>query len=160
MNPEPVGLSTLGQLLPSLALIVAALLGLRWWAQRGRSPSASPVRVLARTGLTRGAVVAVVAVGRRRLLVGASEHGVSLLTELDPDDAVGDDTPDARNTRNTPNDTVTDVTMPSLPSWTRHPVSTDGRPWMGLVRRLQHMTVRTAPSRSHPQRPFRASFLP
>lgn len=79
------GIDVLARTLPSLGLIVGALLILRAWAQRGQRGTDAGIRVVTRTGLAKGAVVAVVAVGQRRLLVGASEHGVSLLTELEPE---------------------------------------------------------------------------
>ncbi|QBI21248.1 hypothetical protein ER308_17840 [Egibacter rhizosphaerae] len=76
------------RLLPSLALIVGALLLLRRWARRGAVQAGAGIKVLARTGLTRGASVAVVELGSRRFLVGASEHGVSLLAELEGQETV------------------------------------------------------------------------
>lgn len=44
---------------------------------------ASGLRVASRTALTRNGVVAVVETDGRRFLVGATDHGISLLTELD-----------------------------------------------------------------------------
>lgn len=76
-------LDVAGRLLPSMALIVGLLLLLRRWAQRGAQQAGAGIKVLARAGITRGASVAVVALGDRRFLVGASEHGISLLAELD-----------------------------------------------------------------------------
>ena len=77
------GVDALLRMLPTLAVIVGALLLLRHWAQKGRGSSSTPMRVVSRTGIGKGSVVAVVEVGGRRLLVGAAEQGVSLLTELD-----------------------------------------------------------------------------
>ena len=45
---------------------------------------AVPMEVIARHGLSRGSSVAVVRVGERALVVGVTEHQVSLLTEIDP----------------------------------------------------------------------------
>ncbi|HSK97479.1 MAG TPA: flagellar biosynthetic protein FliO [Euzebyales bacterium] len=75
--------SLLTRLVPPLLLVVGALLALRRW---GRPPAVQGevLRVIARTGLTRSAVVAVVAVGRRRFLLGASDSGVRMLRELEP----------------------------------------------------------------------------
>jgi len=49
-----------------------------------------PVEVAYRRALTKGAWVTVVDVGDRRFLVGATEHSVSLLTELRTDQTPGD----------------------------------------------------------------------
>ena len=48
---------------------------------RRRTPA---VEVIARHGLTRGASVTVVRLGKRALVLGVTEHQVSLLTEIDP----------------------------------------------------------------------------
>lgn len=75
-----------------LGLVV--ILGRRFGA---RGASAGPdLAVLGRQALSRGAGVAVVAVGERRLLVGFGDQGVRLLTELDAlPDALPDGLPDA-----------------------------------------------------------------
>ena len=44
----------------------------------------APVEVIARHGLSRGASVTVVRLGGRALVLGVTEHQVSLLTEIDP----------------------------------------------------------------------------
>ena len=44
----------------------------------------APVEVITRHGLSRGASVAVVRLGGRALVLGVTEHQVSLLTEIDP----------------------------------------------------------------------------
>lgn len=44
------------------------------------------MRVVARVPVARGAAVALVEVGRRHYLVGAAEHGVTLIDRLDEDD--------------------------------------------------------------------------
>ena len=43
-----------------------------------------PVQVIARHGLSRGASLTVVRLGGRALVLGVTEHQVSLLTEIDP----------------------------------------------------------------------------
>lgn len=64
-------------------LLLAAVLTAPWWIKRVRPGAVeTPVRVVGRTAISRNAVVAVVHVGDRRLLVGAAEHGVSILTDL------------------------------------------------------------------------------
>lgn len=68
---------------------LAVVLGLLWFVARTSSrrfggPARSVVRVVARQSLARAASLAVVEVGERVLVVGVSENGVNLLTELDP----------------------------------------------------------------------------
>ena len=50
----------------------------------GKVRRKAPVEVIARHGLSRGASVTVVRLGGRALVLGVTEHQVSLLTELDP----------------------------------------------------------------------------
>jgi flagellar protein FliO/FliZ len=52
----------------------------------------APVEVIARHGLSRGASITVVRLGGRALVLGVTEHQVSLLTEMDPAEL---DAPDA-----------------------------------------------------------------
>ena len=80
---------------------LAVVLGLLWFVARTSSRrlggrGRSMVRVVARQPLARAASLAVVEVGDRVLVVGISENGVSLLTEMDPDELpVEDATADA-----------------------------------------------------------------
>jgi Flagellar biosynthesis protein, FliO len=172
------------RLLVSLVLVVGGLLVLRWWSQRGRgrmlgrtaSTGRVPIKVIGRAGLARGASVAVIEVGTQRFLVGASEHSVSLLSELaagDPSElgagafAPGPVTASGGRSVAIDDDpsvpvvsTVIDGGAPQRlePSPSPGPGSSitalmdapDG-PRMGLVARLQQMTLR-APDR----RPSRA----
>lgn len=66
-----------------LMLLLARLVGKRYGARAG-----APVQVVHRQQLSRSASVAVLTVGSRVLVVGTTDHQVSLLTELDPDDLV------------------------------------------------------------------------
>lgn len=137
-------LDVIGRLLPALAVIVGALLLVKRWARRQGGPE-SGVRVLGRSGIARGAMVAVVAVGDRRFLVGAGEHGVSLLGELSPHD-LGGTIADGRTAGlDLSSAAATD------PAANSRRLAATG-PWMGLVDRLRAMTVRT-----HLDRPIRAS---
>jgi flagellar biogenesis protein FliO len=127
------------RLLLSFGAVVGALLLLRRWSQRGNGTSRSGMRVVARVGVARGASVAVVAVGRRHLVVGASEHGVRLLRELDDEDVAELDSnerpAEARGDRGS-------IEMGAGTSLAR-----DGsarRPRIGLIGRLQQMTLRSA----------------
>ncbi len=70
---------------------LAVVLGLLWFVARTSSRrlggrGRSMVRVVARQPLARAASLAVVEVGDRVLVVGVSENGVSLLTEMDPEE--------------------------------------------------------------------------
>ncbi len=64
-----------------LMLLLARLVGKRYGGRAG-----APVQVLHRQPLSRGSSVALVAVGSRVLVLGATDQQVTLLTELDPDD--------------------------------------------------------------------------
>jgi len=52
--------------------------------KRGLRRSRPALEVIARHGLSRGSSVAVVRLGGRALVLGVTEHNVSLLTEVDP----------------------------------------------------------------------------
>jgi flagellar biogenesis protein FliO len=67
-----------------LLVLLGALVALPLVLRRFKAAAPDAVRVVGRTALHKSAVVAVVAVGDRRLLVGAGERGVALLAELDP----------------------------------------------------------------------------
>ena len=144
------------------ALIVAPLL---LWRARAASPDG--VRVVGRTALHKGAVVAVVAVGERRLLLGAGERGVQLLTELEPADhaavpgadgdlihLAGRTDADRYITSTDPDSSAALETLRTAPEssafavdgWSGAPAG----PGNGLVDRLRAMTVRTAPVTPRP----------
>ncbi len=75
---------SLGQMIPALVIFVGGPL-LIWWLKRGRPTAGGGLRVSARTALTRNSVIAVVELDDRRLLIGATDHGVTLLSELGMD---------------------------------------------------------------------------
>lgn len=86
-------------MLPALVIFVGAPLVI-WWLRRSRDATPGSLRVVTRTALTRNGVVAVLETDGRRFLVGATDHGVSLLSELEahgkPDDPpTGVDTDDS-----------------------------------------------------------------
>lgn len=64
-----------------LMLLLAKIVGKRYGARAG-----APVQVLHRQQLSRSASVAVISVGSRVLVVGTTDHQVSLLTEIDPEE--------------------------------------------------------------------------
>ncbi|WP_372594064.1 flagellar biosynthetic protein FliO [Actinotalea sp.] len=74
-----------------VALALACVFGLLWWAGRrmagtpaGRRARATSLDVVARQSVGQKASVALIEVEGRRLLLGVSEHGVTLLTEVEP----------------------------------------------------------------------------
>ncbi len=151
-------------------LLLAAIAAVPLLLRRKRASGPDGLRVVARTALSKQSVLAVVAVGPRRLLVGAGDQGVQLLADLPPDDDVDDEvlhldgrsSSDATTftgyTTTLPTDVLTTsldrkdaaeptpapVLDPAL-SATVDPVP-DGAsagPGNGLVDRLRAMTVRT-----------------
>jgi len=154
---------------PGIVLLVVAGLAVALvLLRRQRAAAPDGIRVLGRTALHKGAVVAVIAVGDQRLLIGAGEKGVHLLTELttttpdDVDDDASDppvdtsttttfldDRTDAIDIRTTSDGTDVDAALTALAS-PRRPSTTAG-PGIGLVDRLREMTVRT-PHQGRPSR--------
>lgn len=147
-----------------LLLLLAALIAVPLLLRRLKAASPEGVRVVGRTALSKGAVVAVVAVGDRRLLVGAGERGVQLIAELDAE-PVEPVVPSASTPRTSPATAVDlDVLLPMLDrtdaaaAGTSSTIpddasealaeldlqgSTSEGPGNGLVDRLRAMTVRT-----------------
>lgn len=73
------------RLVASLAIVVGLLLLMaRFGARKFRGQSGALVHVVHRQPLSRTSSVAVVTVGSRVLVLGTTEHQVSILTELDP----------------------------------------------------------------------------
>jgi flagellar biogenesis protein FliO len=139
-----------------LAVLAAAPLVLR----RMKAAAPDGLRVLGRTALHKGAVVAVVAVGDRRFVLGAGERGVQLLSELP---AAKPPAPELARTERAdrvavPSTDRTDaVVEPSMPTGSDEealeallgPPGSAGAtagPGIGLVDRLRAMTVRTTPT--------------
>lgn len=133
MTPETT--SALARLIPSLLVLLAALFAVRWWARRQGGVVAREVRVLSRTGLSRGASLVAVQVGAQRLLLGVTDHAVNLVAEL-PADAAELDVTDVQHSSAA-------MDAADLSSALR---GTQG-PRMGLIDRLREKTVRSAPPR-------------
>jgi flagellar biogenesis protein FliO len=53
-----------------------------WWLRRSRFSIPTGLRVASKTALTRNGVVAVIETDGRRFLIGATDNGINLLTEL------------------------------------------------------------------------------
>jgi len=75
------------RLVASLAVVVGLLLVLaRVAGRRFAGRAGAPIQVLHRQSLSRSSSVAMISVGSRVLLVGTTDHQVSLLAEVDPDE--------------------------------------------------------------------------
>jgi flagellar biogenesis protein FliO len=151
-------------------LLLGALVATPLVLRRLRAAAPDGLRVLGRTALHKGAVVAVVAVGERRFVLGAGEKGVQLLTELAPvadEDVLGHATvttsasTSAATTSSTHSlispgrtDAVTTPDVPAGPAEDAlaallgppGSAGTTAGPGIGLVDRLRSMTVRTTPT--------------
>ena len=146
------------RLLASAAVLGGVGLVVRRWSRRTSHAAGAGIRVVSRTGVTRGAMVAVVDLEDRRFLVGASEQGVSLLAELDTPttqrvSAPATDRDELAATERAA-DLPSDLTMRDL----AHGSSEDNdRPRTGLADRLRRMTVRSYVDRpvvgNHARRP-------
>jgi flagellar protein FliO/FliZ len=88
----------------------------------------APVEVIARHGLSRGASVTVIRLGGRALVLGVTEHQVSLLTEIDPAELDAPDEP-------------VDAGSPS--AGTAGPgIGSGSLPWKVALEQLRERTVR------------------
>ncbi|MFA9430914.1 flagellar biosynthetic protein FliO [Egicoccus sp. AB-alg2] len=151
-------------------LLLGALAATPLLLRRLKSSQPGGVRVLGRTALHRNAVVAVVEVGDRRLLVGAGEKGIELLTELEQDpeaaaaavpSAVEPDVLDLTTTERTdaaPHDVRSTPATEEALDALLGPVGSaanEAGPGIGLVDRLRAMTVRVSPPPRGAGRPLR-----
>lgn len=154
-----------------LVLVLGCVIAVPTLLRHRRAQAPDGLRVLGRTALSKQAVIAVVAVGERRLLVGAGERGVSLLADLDagagsgsepsgadsaaataPETTMGLDRTDAGGPlSNLDRTTSTEVLAASAGAG----AVDDHGPGNGLVDRLRARTVRTPTS----GRPFHGSLL-
>jgi flagellar protein FliO/FliZ len=101
--------------------------GVTGTAMSGRRGSrrTPPVQVVARHGLSRGASVTVVRLGGRALVLGVTEHQVSLLTEIDPAEL------------DTPNDETVAAAGSAGPG-----IGPGSLPWKVALEQLRERTVR------------------
>ena len=100
--------------------------GLTGTASVGRRGGRRPVEVMARHGLSRGASVAVIRLGARGLVLGVTDHQVTLLTEIDP--AELDAPPDEQDSG---------VAGPPAPG-----IGAGSLPWKVALEQLRERTVR------------------
>ena len=123
------GSSMLLEALPAFVLVLGTPIAVWWWLSKGRRLTPGRLRVTDKAALGRNTWLAVVEIDDRRMLIGAGEHGVDLLSELEPQDEateiVGNPEPTASRTLRLPN-------------------GFENGPGMGLLRRLQLMTLRSS----------------
>ncbi len=79
------------RLVASLAIVVGLLLvTVRIGARKFRPRAGAPLRILHRQALSRSSSVAVIEVGNRTLVIGHTEHQISILAELGAGDLSDD----------------------------------------------------------------------
>ena len=114
--------------LPGFAVVIAVPLMLWWYVRRTRGAKPNRLRISDKAALGKNTWVAVIEIDDKRLLVGAGESGVGLISELEalpePEEEPATDAVPATETAG------------ALPNGITEP------PRIGLVRRLQLMTVR------------------
>lgn len=93
--------------------------------RRGMRRRSLPLEVIARHGLSRNSSLAIVRLGERALVLGVTEHQITLLTELDP--AELDATPD-------PDQQFAGPAGPGMGAGTL--------PWKVAIEQLRERTVR------------------
>ena len=130
-----IGINLVTDVLPGFAVVITVPLILWWYVRKTRSATPNRLRISDKAALGKSTWVAVVEVDDKRFLVGAGESGVGLISELEAlPEVVEEPAMDAGVV-----DTLNGITE---------------QPRIGLVRRLQLMTVR-GPAQS-PWRSFGA----
>ncbi|MDJ0955140.1 MAG: flagellar biosynthetic protein FliO [Acidimicrobiia bacterium] len=115
-----IALNFLTDVLPGFLVVIAAPLVLWWYVRRTRGTTTNRLRISDKAALGKGTWVAVVEVDDKRFLVGAGETGVGLISQLEALPEV---------------ETAADAELAESNGITE-------QPRIGLVRRLQLMTVR------------------
>lgn len=127
-----IAVNLVSDVLPAFGIVFGAPVAIWWYVRRTRGSSPSRLCVSDKAVLGKNVWVAVVEVDDKRLLVGAGESGVNLISELDA--------------------------LPEIveePIEEQNPNGITEQPRTGLVRRLQLLTVR-GPAQT-PWRSFGAS---
>ena len=93
-----------------------------------------PLEVIARHGLSRGSSIAVVRLGERALVLGVTEHQVSLLREIDPAELEAPPDPEDPSFPGTPR---TPAAGPAGPG-----IGAGALPWKVALEQLRDKTVR------------------
>lgn len=131
-----LGINVFTEVLPALVIVFGAPVGIWWYLRRSRKGTVGRLQISDKAVLGKNVWVAVVEVDAKRFLVGAGESGVGLISELEAlPEPVEEPATDEATTE--PQNGITE------------------QPRMGLVRRLQLMTVRS--SAQNPWRSFGGS---
>ena len=116
----------IAQILPAFLLVIGAPVAIWWWFRRNRTGSTNRLRITDKAALGRNTWIAVAEIDGQRFLLGAGEQGVGMLSELEPAPAV-------------------ETEETSVPTGvTANATERNAEPRMGLIRRLQLMTLRTS----------------
>jgi len=126
----------LTDVLPGFAIVLTVPLVLWWYVRRQRGSMPNRLRITDKAALGKSTWVAVVEVDDKRFLVGAGESGVGLISELEA----------------LPEEAAQPATAPVADLPAQNGITE--QPRIGLIRRLQLMTVR-GPAQS-PWRTFGA----
>jgi flagellar biogenesis protein FliO len=135
-----IAINLVTDVLPGFAVVVTIPLVLWWYVRKTRSATPHRLRVSDKAPLGKNVWVAVIEVDDKRFLVGAGESGVGLISELEALPEVAADVETDSDAQ-----AFTDIATNGITE----------QPRIGLVRRLQLMTVR-GPAQS-PWRAFGAS---
>src|SRR5947209_19796405 len=134
------------RLILATLLICGAWFGVRHHTRRRRGDARRQLEVLARLGLAKGVSVAVVRIADRGLVLGVSDKGVSLVAEIasqDLEDMAGVPTGGAPQPAASPVLQAAPQVAPQVVKGLLDESRSSGDPRMGLVQRLQRMTLRT-----------------
>lgn len=125
-NNAMSGADIMAQILPAFLLVIGAPLAIWWWMKRNRKGSTNRLRITDKAALGRNTWIAVAEIDGQRFLLGAGEQGVGMLSELEPAPVV--------------------ETEESSAAVGIEPNATERttEPRMGLIRRLQLLTLRTS----------------
>ena len=127
-----IAINFFSDVLPGFAVVIAIPLMLWWYVRRTRGTKPNRLRISDKAALGKNTWVAVVEIDDKRLLVGAGESGVGLISELE---ALPEPAEESVEEPATDAVLATDAAG-ALPNGITEP------PRIGLVRRLQLMTVR------------------
>ncbi len=123
-----IGINFFTDVLPGFAVVIAVPLVLWWYVRRTRGSRTDRLRISDKAALGKNTWVAVVEVDDKRFLVGAGDSGVGLISELEAlPEPVEEPATDAVPATESEGSLLNGITEP---------------PRIGLVRRLQLMTVR------------------
>ena len=130
-------MSTLGvnfftEVIPALVIVFGAPLGIWWYMRRSRKGSVGRLQITDKAVLGKSVWVAVIEVDDKRFLVGAGESGVGLISELEALPVMADESA---------GEAAGGPVAQEKAARTANGITE--QPRMGLVRRLQLMTVRS-----------------